>query len=199
MKSNDPIAAMAAILVNSPTGKAASDAVKKGGGGGEKGGGKGGGGPLSFLKKKKKAPKQGITKDRILREFGGELNQLWNESNPHVTNLNPQAFVLPGGNPQTDKVEQGCWIIYNDHTDTMRLTRFVMASTRASCAPGDPGLGGHEEVACFFHTHPNTGEEGYDGGPSPADVNFANIHNYPGLIRTQIGGHTWFGRHIPDQ
>jgi hypothetical protein len=106
--------------------------------------------------------------------------------------------VLPGGNPTTAKNEQGCWIIYNAKTDTLRSARFVMSNSRDSCAPGVPPLGDNERVGAFFHTHPNTNDEGYNSGPSPADLNFATTRNYPGLIRTQVGGIAWYGPNLPD-
>lgn len=194
MEMDDPAKRMAAILTGTTVGKKATESVKSGKG--EKGGGKN---PFGgFFAKKTKAAKRGVTKSRILEELGEELNDLWALSAPHKTNLPVNAFVLPGGNPTTAKNEQGCWIIYNTNTDTLRSARFVMSNSRDSCAPGAPPLGANEQVGAFFHTHPNTNDEGYDSGPSPADVNFATSNNYPGLIRTQVGGIAWYGPNLPD-
>jgi hypothetical protein len=199
MQSDNPLTAMANLINNSPIGKEASKSVKGSGGSGGGNGGSGGGKGLGGLFGKKKTAKRGVTKARILGDFAGELDYLWELSRPHATNLPPGAFTLPGATPTTPKNEQGCWIIYNTKTDAMRSERFVMSGSRDSCAPGVAPLGNNEEVACFFHTHPNSGEEGYDRGPSPADENFANSNNYPGLVRTHVMSYRWFGRAIPDQ
>src|SRR5437868_6679520 len=82
-------------------------------------------------------------------------------------------------------------------------TKKVAAEKKSEKKSGKPakkglfGFGGskptNERVAAFFHTHPNTGEEGYDKGPSGADIAFADGNGYPGVVRSQIGGYTWFG------
>lgn len=198
MQSDDPLAAMAAVLTNSPIGKQASKSVQGGGGGGG-GNGSGGKGLGGLFSKKPKVVKRGVTKARIQEDFGDEFDNLWELSRPHATNLPPGAFKLPGATPTTPKNEQGCWIIYNTKTDAMRSVQFVMSGSRDSCAPGVAPIGKNEEVACFFHTHPNSQDEGYNRGPSPADENFANSNNYPGLLRTHITSYRWFGRVIPDQ
>jgi len=168
---------MARLIMTSPIGRQATQQVatapNRGGGGG--------GVPA-------------LSADRILEELGSELNDLWEASKPHVTNIPvDQRKIMAGGNPITRKNEQGCWILYNKKDGALRAAPFTAPSTRDGCVPGKPPLQKNERVAAFFHTHPNTGEEGYDKGPSPADLNFATSKNFPGLVRTQIGGYTWFG------
>jgi hypothetical protein len=179
---DDPRRAMARVLTGSPIGRqaaqqaAASTTTRPTGA-------TGGGGQQPIP----------VTQDRIMDELGAELNDLWNLSNPHVPNIPNAGRRLPLGNPGTRKVEQGCWIICDTRSGALRSARFTLPSTRDECDPGAPPLQAHERVAAFFHTHPNTGEEGYDRGPSPADRGYATSTGYPGLIRTQIGGYTWFG------
>jgi len=73
------------------------------------------------------------------------------------------------------------------------MVDFTIGSTRDGCSPGNPPTQTNEVAACWFHTHPNTSAEGYDKGPSPADRNFATNRNCPGVVRSQLGGLTWFG------
>lgn len=138
-----------------------------------------------------------VTKSRIIGELGTHLNDLWNQSNPHTTNIPTSSRLLPGANPQSKKQEQGCWIIHNTGTDTLRAEDFAPGE-RDGLDPQDPQLGPGEQVRAWFHTHPNTGDEGYDKGPSSADVNWAGARNCPGVVRAQIGGYVWFGPPLPD-
>lgn len=180
---------MAAVLMGSAVGKEATKKVaaeKKAEKKSEK---KGGFFGLGGSKPKKK----GVTKARILEEMGEFFNEQWLASNPHATNIPIASKRLPGSDPDTKKNEKGCWVLYNTKTDTLRAAAFTAPSTRDGCVPGNPPLQSNEQVAAFFHTHPNTGEEGYDKGPSDADEDFANGNGYPGVVRSQIGGYTWFG------
>jgi hypothetical protein len=140
-----------------------------------------------------KPKNKGVSADRILEEMGPHFNDLWNASNPHVTNIPVASKRLPGSNPVTKKNENGCWVIYNSKTDTLRAEDFTAPGDRDSCIPGVPPLQSKERVAAFFHTHPNTNDEGYNSGPSGADVTFANDNGFPGVVRSQLGGLKWFG------
>jgi hypothetical protein len=82
---------------------------------------------------------------------------------------------------------------HNTVTGALRMVDFTIGSTRDGCSPGNPPTQTNEVAACWFHTHPNTSAEGYDKGPSPADRNFATNRNCPGVVRSQLGGLTWFG------
>ena len=139
---------------------------------------------------------RGVTQDRITGELGSVLNDLWNQSNPHTTNIPTASRLMPGATAQSKKQEQGCWIILNTATDALRTSAFPPGQ-RDGCIPGVPQLGPNEVVGAFFHTHPNTKDEGYNRGPSDADLAFATSNNYPGLVRSQLGGYTWFGPALP--
>jgi len=138
----------------------------------------------------------GVTKSRILDELGDKLNSLWNLSNPHATNIPTSSRLMPGATAQSTKQEQGCWIIYNTITGALRTVDFAPGQ-RDGLNPQDPVLAPNETRAAWFHTHPNTGDEGYDKGPSQGDLGFAANKNCPGVVRSQIGGYTWFGPPLP--
>jgi hypothetical protein len=180
---------MAALLTSSPIGKEAAKKVateKKSDKKSEKKKGL-----FSFGSSSTK--KEGLAQDRITSEMGPHFNDLWNASNPHSTSIPVASMRLPGSNPTTKKNENGCWVIYNSKTDVLRFEDFTAPGDRDSCIPGVPTLQSHERVAAFFHTHPNTKDEGYNKGPSGADVSFANSNGFPGVVRSQLGGYTWFG------
>jgi hypothetical protein len=129
-----------------------------------------------------------------VEEFGSVFNDLWNASDPHATNVPLRGLHnIIGGGPTTPKNEQGCWIIYNDGNDTLRAVQFTVPGTRAGCIPGTPNLNANERTVAWFHTHPNTRQEGYSLEPSQADIDFANFYQCAGVMRAQTGGYRWFG------
>ena len=87
-------------------------------------------------------------------------------------------------------MEQGGWIIWNQWSGTFRVVR-VPAGTRDSL-PGITGTRpwewGGDTLIAWFHTHPNTADEGYSPDPSPGDVAFTNGYaKVPGVIETHDG------------
>jgi RHS repeat-associated protein len=110
------------------------------------------------------------------------LNQAWSQSNPN-------APPVPSGRGSwnSQKMEQGGWILMNWVTGNL-LTMPVASGTRASLPIGRPPWIVYHTVVGFYHTHPNTGAEGYLADPSDADRLFtANIAKVPGVIRTHVG------------
>lgn len=177
---DSPALKMFAFITNNPTGqqvvKKAKNKVKD--------------------KKAKKGSPGPVTKARIRMQFESEFDNLWKDSKPYVMNLSPQAerqtFL------RTTKNERGCWII-SDSKGNLRIQIFTTPGDRDGCVPDVPTGNPNERVVAFYHTHPNSGQEGYDRGPSPEDLTAATNWNIPGLIRSQIGGYAWFGPNtIPD-
>jgi hypothetical protein len=188
MTTPDPRKAMADLMNSSLAGRNATASV-----GASRTGPTNTGGTRSATAQWQRAQPRGVTKARIVEELGGLFNDLWNASQPHATNLPTQGVHTIIGNPTTPKNEQGCWIMYNNGNDSLRTVTFTAPSTRDSCIPGTPQLNANERIVAFFHTHPNTREEGYARGPSPADISYATTNGYAGVMRAQTGGYEWFG------
>ena len=188
MKKQDPRAAMANIMNNSAQGKRVTVAVSRPGTGAAMASGTG----IQTTGTRSTAVLP-PSEDRIEGELGATLNDLWEASHPHATSIPVAAMRTFGSNPPSRTNEQGCWILYNRQTGRLRPENFAVPSNdRDGCSPGTPNLQAHERVAAFFHTHPNSNDEGYNAGPSPADQSFAQQTGYPGLIRTR-NGYRWFG------
>lgn len=100
------------------------------------------------------------------------INGAWTNSNPNT----------PG-----EKQETGFWVVRDDAAGQLSTIPFPSNGTRDSLTPGpvpnEPG----KTVVAFFHTHPNTTDEGYISGPSPADLAFAKATGIPGIIRSHDG------------
>jgi hypothetical protein len=178
----DPNELMAQIIMNTKVGRRAAAAVKVGNSG----------------SKGKAQKKLGATKSRILEELAGEFNRLWAASKPHVANLPKEGIHTVIGSAQTAKNEQACWIIYNNKTDALRTVDFPGLGIRDESSDNFPNLYPNEKLVGWFHTHPNTGEEGYDRGPSDTDIAAAQTHKLVGLVRASTGGYQWFGTNLPD-
>ncbi|OLF14670.1 hypothetical protein [Actinophytocola xanthii] len=188
MSYPDPRAALAAILQNSNAGRNAMRAVGRN---------NGGGGNASGVVASHVGPRP-VTQTRILEECGQTLIALWEQSRAHAVLLPSPAtrgLVLPGGNPQTPKNEQGCWIFHNTVSDTFRVETWTGGSTRDSCTPTAPAPQANEVLVVDFHTHPNVGQEGYLDTPSPADIAAVGTA-VTGLVRSH-GGYHWFGKAMP--
>ena len=112
------------------------------------------------------------------------IDTAWADSNPHI----------PG-----HKLENGFWILRANDSGTFSVRQFPPnTATNSSIAPGiKPNVLGHTTVA-FFHTHPNTADEGFTSGPSHSDIQFAHkpIINVPGILRAHDGLH-FFGPPLP--
>jgi hypothetical protein len=85
------------------------------------------------------------------------IQKAWNARNPNG----------PG-----KKQEKGFWIMRDDKTGALSVTHFPDNGTNDTLTPGPVPIQPGTTVVAFFHTHPNTGAEGYESGPSPADRKF---------------------------
>ena len=101
-----------------------------------------------------------------------EIDKAWKASNPNG----------PGA-----KQEKGFWISKDDNTGALSVTPFPDNGTNDSLTPGSPPSEKGKTVVGFFHTHPNTDQEGYKQDPSKADEDFAKSVAVPGLIRSHDG------------
>mgnify|MGYP001575766415 CR=1 FL=1 len=112
------------------------------------------------------------------------IDSAWNDSNPN----------LPGV-----KRENGFWILRDDRNGTYSVQPFpVNRATNSSITPSPkPNVPGQTTVA-FFHTHPNTPDEGYKQKPSKSDIQFAHnpIINIPGILKAHDRLH-YFGPPLP--
>jgi type VI secretion system secreted protein VgrG len=112
-----------------------------------------------------------------------DLKQAWTDSRPN-------AAEVPRGTPGSVKQEQGGWIVWDKKTGHVSTTR-VPAGTRdglGTIAGTRPADNADQQVVGWFHTHPNTGAEGYGSGPSPADVGWQKAYGKaPGIIETHDG------------
>lgn len=98
-----------------------------------------------------------------------EVERAWQESKPN-------APEVPAGQPGSTKVEQGGWIIYNETTGAFRVVRVPQGTRDRLALDSPPAVQPPECVVAWFHTHPNTAQEGYWGAHdlSPEDERFFN-------------------------
>lgn len=102
------------------------------------------------------------------------LEQAWNDSSP--------------GN-LLQRHEEGGWIYMDEANGNLAVRRARVggqASLDLSAPPIVPGA----VVVATFHTHPNPSAEGWEPGPSLADMYFARLVGVPFLIRADDGLHT---------
>lgn len=115
-----------------------------------------------------------------------ELKKAWIDSNPN-------APEVPKGQPGSLKKEQGGWIVWKKDTGKLEVIRVAPGSrdglgTIVGTRPKDSTS---QEVVGWFHTHPNTSNEGYTHGPSIPDKNFQRLKaKAPGIIETHEGRKT---------
>lgn len=128
------------------------------------------------------------TLDQIMSDpyVDGELKRAWDESNPN-------APEVPAGQPGSTKQEQGGWVVWNKQTHQLEVTR-VAGGDRDGLGPivgTRPADNDRQEVVSWFHTHPNTANEGYGSDPSPGDTGWqASEAHAPGIIETHDGRKT---------
>ncbi|HVC97655.1 MAG TPA: Mov34/MPN/PAD-1 family protein [Pirellulales bacterium] len=101
------------------------------------------------------------------------LEQAWNDSLP--------------GDPLR-RHEEGGWI-YKDNTTGNLVVRRASAGAQASLDLSAPPMVPGAVVVATFHTHPNPSAEGWEPGPSSADVQLAWLLGVPFLIRADDGIH----------
>jgi hypothetical protein len=84
--------------------------------------------------------------------------------------------------------EEGGWI-YMDTTTGGIATRRQSPGGQASINLSTPPIVLGSVVVGKFHTHPNPTAEGWNGGPSAADVRLDALHGVPDIIRADDGFH----------
>jgi hypothetical protein len=85
--------------------------------------------------------------------------------------------------------EEGGWIYMNVTTGELLLRRSPAGEPTILDLSAPPPIAGAVVVATF-HTHPNPSAEGWNPGPSPADMQSAWLFGVPCLIRADDGVHT---------
>lgn len=108
---------------------------------------------------------------------------------PVVTKAIDDAWVASKPDTPGQKKEQGFWVLKDDKTGALSTVAFPSNGTNDSLTPGAKPSQAGKTVVAFFHTHPNTTDEGYVNGPSPADQRFATAQGIPGIIRAHNGMH----------
>jgi hypothetical protein len=108
---------------------------------------------------------------------------------PVVTKAIEDAWVASKPDTPGQKKEHGFWVLKDDKTGALSTVAFPSNGTNDSLTPGAKPSQSGKTVVAFFHTHPNTTDEGYVNGPSPADKRFAKDQGVPGIIRAHNGMH----------
>jgi hypothetical protein len=85
--------------------------------------------------------------------------------------------------------EEGGWV-YVDIASGAISVRRASAGARALLDLTVPPIVTGAVVVGTFHTHPNPSSEGWNPGPSPADVRSAQLLGVPCIIRSDDGIHT---------
>lgn len=112
-----------------------------------------------------------------------QMERAWQDSNP-------DAPTVLWGQPGSLKREQGGWIVAPNLVGAPQLIR-AQPGTRAQM--GQDVLFKPSEFQCgcrvigFFHTHPNTREEGYRPAANGYDYQFLEEMGVPGMIRSHEG------------
>ena len=97
-------------------------------------------------------------------------------SHPAVRQALQQAWTDSLADLPDQRLEEGGWIYRDTATGEILAWRASPGAT-ASLVVGK------------FHTHPNPTSEGWEPGPSPADIAVDAIHGVPDLIRADDGVH----------
>ena len=84
--------------------------------------------------------------------------------------------------------EEGGWI-YLEVTTGRLIVRRAPAGKQASVNLSTPPPTAGAVIVGKFHTHPNPTADGWEPGPSPADLRIDALHGVPDLIRADDGTH----------
>jgi hypothetical protein len=126
--------------------------------------------PRTAAKSEKRPELEKIAKDPTVE---AEIDKSWNASNPNG----------PG-----KKQEHGFWVLKDDKTGALSVQQFPQnTATNDSMIPGPTPAEPGKTTVAFFHTPPNTSNEGYVSEPSDADEKFAKARGVPGIIRSHDG------------
>jgi hypothetical protein len=82
--------------------------------------------------------------------------------------------------------EEGGWI-YPDASSGKITTQRASSGGQAMINLNDPPIVAGSVVVGKFHTHPNPTAEGWQPGPSGADLLIDDVHGVPDLIRADNG------------
>ncbi|HEY2703124.1 MAG TPA: hypothetical protein VGL20_05490 [Candidatus Dormibacteraeota bacterium] len=126
----------------------------------------------------------------------GHLDALWAQSSSATASVpgsraaqGPLVGAGVAAGPQSLKHEHGCWIIQRAD-GTLRWHDWPVGQ-RDAMTPPAPNLGPGEIVIAEYHTHPNSSDEGYNNGPSQADIG-AKDATHVGICRSAVGGRHWY-------
>jgi hypothetical protein len=100
-----------------------------------------------------------------------------------------KAWIDSRADDANQRHEEGGWI-YMDTTSGDLIVRRAPAGGQASLDLSTPPVVQGAVVVGTFHTHPNPSAEGWDPGPSAADVQSAWLFGVPCVIRADDGVHT---------
>jgi hypothetical protein len=109
-------------------------------------------------------------------------------ANRIVTEAIERAWADSEAHDPLDRHEEGGWI-YMDLTTGAISTRRAPTGGQASIDLSNPPLIDGSVVVAKFHTHPNPSSEGWNPGPSKADLSIDARHGVPDLIRADNGTH----------
>lgn len=111
------------------------------------------------------------------------MEDAWRDSNP-------DSPSVPKGSPGSKKREQGGWVVQFFGEKRPQLVR---SSPGSRDQMGEDTLHKPSEFECacrvlgFFHTHPNTRDEGYMPNANIFDYDFQVQMEVPGMIRNEDG------------
>jgi hypothetical protein len=107
-------------------------------------------------------------------------------THPAVHQALEEAWTDSLSDDPAQRHEEGGWI-YADLQSGEIAVRRAPSGGRAAIDLNQPlGIAGSVVVG-KFHTHPNPTAEGWDPGPSTADIQMDAIHGVPDLIRADNG------------
>ncbi len=110
-------------------------------------------------------------------------------TNPVVVAAMNAAWTDSKAADSVNRHEEGGWI-YMDTTSGALSTGRAPAGAQAALDVNNPPVVAGSVVVGLFHTHPNPTSEGWEPGPSGADVAYHNAHGIPGVIKADDGIHT---------
>jgi hypothetical protein len=103
-------------------------------------------------------------------------------ANSKVVDALDQAWTDSLADQPERRHEEGGWIYMNVSTGETTIRRASPGRQTAIDLSDPPLLDGFVIVG-KFHTHPNPTSEGWNPGPSPADISIDARHGVPDLIR----------------
>jgi len=109
-------------------------------------------------------------------------------THPDVIKALDDAWLDSLADDPMTRHEEGGWIYFEPNRGTVTIQR-AASGIATEIALADPPILAGQFIVATFHTHPNPTDQGWDPGPSPADVKSANQLGVPCLIRSDQGIH----------